>query len=195
MSSISQEEKDKKLFEFYVKYGYLPDNFKDINLKNEKVIKQNQNKIEKNKVDIKENPEPAYVSLESEQALFLEALKNSNFNNHYKKLLATDRKNNQKKHKPNIKYAKPKEKLDLHNLTRERALSELKEFIVKCVRYHISPVIIVHGKGFRSEGGIAVLKDTVECYLNTEGREYISYYSDAPANLGGSGAKIVYINY
>ena len=191
MSDISQEEKDKKLFEFYVKHGYLPVDYKDINFQNANEIVKNQNVSSKNKLDIKENIESP--SLESEQALFFEALKNFNFTNHYKKLLATDKKNNQKKHKPNIKYANPREKLDLHNLTRERALSELKKFIQVCVRYHVSPVIIVHGKGFRSEGGIAVLKDTVECYLNTEGQEYISYYSDAPANLGGSGAKIVYI--
>ncbi len=193
MSDISQEEKDKKLFEFYVKHGYLPDSYKDIYFQNENKNVSSKNKIDikENKIDIKKNTEAS--SLESEEALFLEALKNSNFNNHYKKLLATDKKNNHKKHKPNIKYANPKEKLDLHNLTRERALSELREFITKCVRYNVSPVIIVHGKGFRSEGGIAVLKDMVECYLNTEGKEYISYYSDAPANLGGSGAKIVYI--
>lgn len=191
--SRTQEEKDKKLFEFYVRHGYLPLDYKDINFDNKNRIKDTQNTISKNKPPDEKTIESP--SLESERSLFFEALKNSNFNNHYKKLLANDRKNNYKKHKPNVKYAKPKEKLDLHNLTRERALSELRQFIESCVGGHVSPVIIVHGKGFRSEGGISVLKEIVEYYLNTEGRQYVHSYSDAPANLGGSGAKIVYIKY
>jgi len=193
MSEFSREEKERKLFEFYVKHGHLPSDYIDTNFDSKNRIEDTDNINSKNKPTDKETA--LSPSLESELELFIDALKNSNFNNHYKKLLANDRKNNYKEHKPNIKYAKPKEKLDLHSLTRERALSELKSFIESCVRWHVSPVIIVHGKGFRSEGGIAVLKDMVEYYLDTEGVEYTYYYSDAPANLGGSGAKIVYIKY
>ena len=58
----------------------------------------------------------------------------------------------------------------------------------------ITPILIIHGKGFRSENGIAVLKDLVEYYIATEGKPYIKYSADAPINLGGSGAKIIYLD-
>ena len=41
---------------------------------------------------------------------------------------------------------------------------------------------------------IELLKNLVEYYLATEGKNHIKYFSDAPINLGGSGAKIIYLD-
>ena len=111
----------------------------------------------------------------------------------YSKKSIHDRKVNTK-FKPNIKNAIPKDRLDLHGLTSERALIEIKHFIYECKKNKISPILIIHGKGFGSENRIPVLKNLVEYYLVTEGKNHIKYYSDAPINLGGSGAKIIYLD-
>ena len=82
----------------------------------------------------------------------------------------------------------------MHGCTREIALHRIRKFILESKKNKLSPVLIIHGKGFRSENGIPVLKDLVEYYIATEGKHYIKYSSDAPSNLGGSGAKIIYLH-
>lgn len=124
--------------------------------------------------------------------MFLSAIENLDCTNHSKKSIH-DRKINTK-FKPNIKNAVPKDRLDLHGLTSDRALIEVKHFIYECKKNKISPILIIHGKGFGSENRIPVLKNLVEYYLLTEGKNYIKYFSDAPINLGGSGAKIIYLD-
>lgn len=191
MSKNSEEE--RRLFEFYLEHGYLPDEFnnKKENIKKEfkkdKIQKEN-NSNKENKIDSKE--ELAYTKEDEE--MFLSAIENLDCTNHSKKSIL-DRKVNTK-FKPNIKNASPKERLDLHGLTIERALIEIKHFIYECKKNKISPILIIHGKGFGSENRIPVLKNLVEYYLATEGKHYIKYYSDAPINLGGSGAKIIYLD-
>ena len=124
--------------------------------------------------------------------MFLSAIENLDCTNHSKKSLY-ERKINTK-FKPNIKNAVPKDRLDLHGLTSDRALIEVKQFIYECKKNKISPILIIHGKGFGSENRIPVLKNLVEYYLATEGKNHIKYFSDAPINLGGSGAKIIYLD-
>ncbi|EKV57433.1 Smr/MutS family protein [Brachyspira hampsonii] len=185
MSKNSEEE--RRLFEFYLEHGYFPDEF---NNKKENIKKEfNNDKIKKENInDLKK--ESAYTKEDEE--MFLNAIKNLDCTNHSKKSIY-DRKVNTK-FKPNIKNAVPKERLDLHGLTSERALIEIKHFIYECKKNKISPILIIHGKGFGSENRIPVLKNLVEYYLVTEGKSHIKYFSDAPINLGGSGAKIIYLD-
>lgn len=191
--SKNSEEEERRLFEFYLEHGYLPDEFnnKKENIKKEfkkdKIQKEN-NSNKENKTDSKE--ELAYTKEDEE--MFLSAIENLDCTNHSKKSVYDRRVNT--KFKPNIKNAVPKERLDLHGLTSERALIEIKHFIYECKKNKISPILIIHGKGFGSENRIPVLKNLVEYYLATEGKNYIKFSSDAPINLGGSGAKIIYLD-
>ncbi|KLI30999.1 Smr/MutS family protein [Brachyspira hyodysenteriae] len=191
--SKNSEEEERRLFEFYLEHGYLPDEFnnKKENIKKEfkkdKIQKEN-NSNKENKTDSKE--ELAYTKEDEE--MFLSAIENLDCTNHSKKSIYDRRVNT--KFKPNIKNAVPKERLDLHGLTSERALIEIKHFIYECKKNKISPILIIHGKGFGSENRIPVLKNLVEYYLATEGKNHIKFSSDAPINLGGSGAKIIYLH-
>uniref|UniRef100_UPI003F4C0524 Smr/MutS family protein n=1 Tax=Brachyspira catarrhinii TaxID=2528966 RepID=UPI003F4C0524 len=189
----NSEEEERRLFEFYLEHGHFPDDF---NNKKEDIKKEfDKSKIDKEnnlnkEIQINSKEELAYTKEDEE--MFLSAIENLDCTNHSKKSIH-DRKVNTK-FKPNIKNAVPKDRLDLHGLTSERALIEIKHFIYECKKNKISPILIIHGKGFGSENRIPVLKNLVEYYLATEGKNYIKYYSDAPINLGGSGAKIIYLD-
>ncbi|MEI0701677.1 Smr/MutS family protein [Brachyspira intermedia] len=189
----NSEEEERRLFEFYLEHGHFPDEFND---RKEDIKKEfNKNKIDKEnninkEIQINSKEELAYTKEDEE--MFLSAIENLDCTNHSKKSIH-DRKVNTKL-KPNIKNAVPKDKLDLHGLTSERALIEIKHFIYECKKNKISPILIIHGKGFGSENRIPVLKNLVEYYLATDGKNYIKYSSDAPINLGGSGAKIIYLD-
>uniref|UniRef100_UPI003D7D3AE1 Smr/MutS family protein n=1 Tax=Brachyspira sp. TaxID=1977261 RepID=UPI003D7D3AE1 len=137
-----------------------------------------------------DNNDDNYCS-EEDKEMFLNAIKNLDCSNHIKNL--NESKKNYSKFKPNIKTVKPQDSLDLHGLTRERALQSIKKFIFEAKKNNLKVVLIIHGKGFRSENKIAVLKDLVEYYIATEGKYYIKYSAEAPARLGGSGAKLIYL--
>ena len=123
--------------------------------------------------------------------MFLNAVKNLDCSSHIKNL--NESKKVYSKFKPNIKNANPQDTLDLHGLTRERALQSIKKFIFESKKNNLKIVLIIHGKGFRSENKTPVLKDLVEYYLATEGKYYIKYSAEAPARLGGGGAKLIYL--
>lgn len=182
MSKNSEE--DRKLFLFYLEHGYFPDDFNKDNSNN---IKDNNiKKINKN------DKEDLNYCTEEDRKMFLDAIKYLDCSNHSKKSIY-ERKINTK-FKPNIKNVVPKDRLDLHGLTSDRALIEIKHFIYESKKNKISPILIIHGKGFGSENRIPVLKNMVEYYLATEGKNYIKYSSDAPIHLGGSGAKIIFLD-
>lgn len=189
----NSEEEERRLFEFYLEHGHFPDDF---NNKKEDIKKEfNKSKIDKEnnlnkEIQINSKEELAYTKEDEE--MFLSAIENLDCTNHSKKSIH-DRKVNTK-FKPNIKNAVPKDRLDLHGLTSERALIEIKHFIYECKKNKVSPILIIHGKGFGSENRIPVLKNLVEYYLATDGKNHIKYSSDAPINLGGSGAKIIFLN-
>lgn len=183
--------KDRELFEFYLEHGYFPEGS---NSKNnfKKNLKDNlKNKIKKNinKNNIKNYNDNNYN--EEDREMFLNAVKNLDCSNHIKNL--NESKKVYSKFKPNIKNANPQDTLDLHGLTRERALQSIKKFIFESKRNNLKIVLIIHGKGFRSENKTPVLKDLVEYYLATEGKYYIKYSAEAPARLGGGGAKLIYL--
>ena len=184
--------KDRELFEFYLEHGYFPEELNSKNnFKNQK-INRNKKNNDYNKNNLKnknDNNENNYT--EEEREMFLNYIKNLDCSNHIKNL--NESKKVYSKFKPNLKTVKPQDSLDLHGLTRERALQSIKKFIFESKKNNLKVVLIIHGKGFRSENKIAVLKDLVEYYLATEGKYYIKYSTEAPARLGGSGAKLIYL--
>ncbi|STQ86399.1 endonuclease MutS2 [Helicobacter muridarum] len=80
---------------------------------------------------------------------------------------------------------KAKVRLDLHGLTREEALASLEDFMSQALMAKFSEVIIVHGIGNN------ILRDVVVRYLDKA--KFVRGFVDAPLNVGGSGAKIVYL--
>ncbi|AFR69717.1 Smr/MutS family protein [Brachyspira pilosicoli] len=193
---MSDKYDDERLFKFFVEHGYFPRDYeenkvlkKDIETSNKNTLNHSA-KNEEHKETLKDNITNNYTVSEEERLLFINAIKNLDCSNHSKKELP--KKNI--KFKPKVKNAVPKERIDLHGLTADRALIEVKHFIGECKKNKISPILIIHGKGFGSENKIPVLKNTVEYYIATEGKPYIKYASDAPRELGGSGAKLIYLN-
>ena len=191
-----KNSKDKELFEFYLEHGYFPE---DLNLNNkfQKKLKENSKnqKINQNKKNInlnKNNYDKDNNYSEKDKEIFLNAIKNLDCSNHIKNTNSIEKKYS--KFKPNLKNVIPQDTLDLHGLTRERALHSVKKFIFEAKRNKLKIILIIHGKGFRSENKISVLKDLVEYYIATEGKYYIKYSTEAPARLGGGGAKLIYLH-
>jgi DNA-nicking Smr family endonuclease len=100
---------------------------------------------------------------------------------------STPHKNRRRKKRQN----QPGATLDLHGKTSSVALSRLKSFIGSSRRSNIHMVLVVTGKGIHSPDGKSVLRNSVETWLNNEGRKMISSYKNAPAKLGGSGAIVI----
>lgn len=195
-----KNSKDKELFEFYLEHGYFTE---DLNNKFQKKLKENsknqkvnQNKkninLNKNNLKNKNNYDKDNNYSEKDKEIFLNAIKNLDCSNHIKNTNNIEKKYS--KFKPNLKNVIPQDTLDLHGLTRERALHSVKKFIFEAKRNKLKVVLIIHGKGFRSENKISVLKDLVEYYIATEGKYYIKYSTEAPARLGGGGAKLIYLH-
>ena len=195
---MSDKYDDEKLFKFFVEHGYLPPDYEKTygESKTNKANKKENTSNHSIKIKYKENKEnlqdnnKEYIITEEDRLLFINTVENLDCSNHSKKELP---KNNIK-FKPKLKNAVPKERIDLHGLTADRALIEVKHFIGECRKNKLSPILIIHGKGFGSENKIPVLKNTVEYYIATEGKPYIKYAADAPRELGGSGAKLIYLN-
>lgn len=76
--------------------------------------------------------------------------------------------------------------LDLHGSTLEDARERFERFLTSCLTHDIKCVRIVHGKGYGSRNGDAVLKTTVRRWL-TQIDEVIAYTECAEAD-GGAGA-------
>lgn len=76
--------------------------------------------------------------------------------------------------------------LDLHGSTLEDARDRFERFIDSCLTHDVKCVRIVHGKGYGSPNGDAVLKTTVRRWL-TQLNEVIAYIECSEAD-GGSGA-------
>ena len=77
-------------------------------------------------------------------------------------------------------------RLDLHGYTREEALELLEDFLNHAIMARFSEVLVVHGMGN------GILKRMVEQFLDN--CNFIRGYVKAPPNMGGLGAKIVYLN-
>lgn len=79
--------------------------------------------------------------------------------------------------------------IDLHSLTVEQARSALAAFLHRGVRAGIRCVRVVHGKGYRSPGGLPVLKGKVAHWLRQ--RDEVLAYVQAKPEDGGGGALVV----
>jgi len=83
--------------------------------------------------------------------------------------------------------------LDLHGKTSDETLMRLRSFIEGSRRRGLVCVLIIVGKGKRSEEGRSVLRPIVETWLKGEGATQISKYKNTPAKYGGSGAIKVWL--
>jgi DNA-nicking Smr family endonuclease len=79
--------------------------------------------------------------------------------------------------------------LDLHGMTTLSARTALAEFLAYARHGGARCVRIVHGKGYRSENGIPLIRNKVRLSLSQ--REEILAFCDAPPSDGGSGAVVV----
>ena len=82
--------------------------------------------------------------------------------------------------------------LDTHGLSQREATVAMRRFIHKQHDQGARRVLIVHGKGLHSEGGVGVLQDamlTVLTEKDTAGR--VLAFASAPRRLGATGATVV----
>ena len=80
--------------------------------------------------------------------------------------------------------------LDLHGYRQQQALEALRSFVQEALRIDARLLLIIHGKGFRSESQ-AVLRPLVQHWL-AEQSMVLAYCPAQPAD-GGSGASYVYL--
>jgi len=82
--------------------------------------------------------------------------------------------------------------IDLHGMIQVDAKAALEQFIVNAVRKGLRVVLVVHGRGRRSPGGMPVLKHAAAQWLShgvTGG--YVLAFSTARPADGGAGAMYV----
>ncbi|GFO73181.1 hypothetical protein BJAS_P3842 [Bathymodiolus japonicus methanotrophic gill symbiont] len=79
--------------------------------------------------------------------------------------------------------------LDLHGLTSAEAMRELLKFLHYCEQDGCRCVRIIHGKGYRSENNLPVLKNDINIWLRQH-QEVQAFFSAAQKE-GGAGAVIV----
>lgn len=77
--------------------------------------------------------------------------------------------------------------LDLHGMTRKTALVRL-ENTLSLAKGKRRRILVITGRGNRSEYGIGVLRDEVARYLETAGARYIREFGFAASEYGGDGA-------
>lgn len=82
--------------------------------------------------------------------------------------------------------------LDLHGLTRDEALENLERFVKGAYNRGQKGVLVITGKGNNSEGE-PVLKTAVAKWLRENGKGMIAECVQAPNDMGGSGAIVVFL--
>ena len=76
--------------------------------------------------------------------------------------------------------------IDLHGYTSDAARHALRNFLHQALLHNYRCVSVVHGKGWRSEGGEGILKIRVRHWLTQH--PPVLGFCEAPANSGGGGA-------
>jgi len=76
--------------------------------------------------------------------------------------------------------------IDLHGLTSDEARGRLASFLNHALSSNYRCVNIIHGKGWRAEGGEGILKIRVRYWLTQHPQ--VLAFCEAPANAGGGGA-------
>lgn len=79
--------------------------------------------------------------------------------------------------------------LDLHGQTIEQAYQSMMQFIHQCQQHGQYCILIIHGQGYRSAGGVPVLKQNVDYWLQQHD-SVLAFHSATPAD-GGKGAVYV----
>lgn len=82
--------------------------------------------------------------------------------------------------------------LDLHGLTREEALENLKHFISGAFNRGQKAVLVITGKGNNSPGE-PVLQGAVVSWLRETGKTMVAEFAPAPQQMGGGGALVVFL--
>lgn len=82
----------------------------------------------------------------------------------------------------------PQDILDLHNLSKEESLKELKDFITKANRKGLNIVMVITGKGFHSKKGVPIIRKVVARWLQKDGGKFVKEFYYAPVKYGGHGA-------
>jgi DNA-nicking Smr family endonuclease len=82
-----------------------------------------------------------------------------------------------------------RECLDLHGLTRDQARAAVSHFVKSAAQHGVSRVRIIHGQGYGSANGAAVLKQQTRHWL-TQMPEVLGFVTPA-AREGGKGAVVV----
>ncbi len=80
-------------------------------------------------------------------------------------------------------------RLDLHGQTVEQAFQSTMHFLHQCQQARQYRVLIIHGQGYRSTGGIPVLKQHVDYWLR-QNSTVLAFCSAMPRD-GGKGAVYV----
>lgn len=83
------------------------------------------------------------------------------------------------------------DKLDLHGTTAEQAVRNLDSFVQRARASGRLKVLVVTGKGRRSENGVPVVRNAVIRWLERTGRSRVERFESAPRRLGGTGALIL----
>ena len=88
----------------------------------------------------------------------------------------------------------PEQKLDLHGLRAEDAARQVVTFTRAAQRAGKRTVLIVHGRGQHSAGGVGVLPEVVLETLSRGGAApVVRAFMTAPQRLGGIGAMLVFL--
>ena len=94
------------------------------------------------------------------------------------------RKKLQRKHVPESPFDK---KIDLHGLTKAEALAVLRNTL-SLAKGKRRKILVITGKGNKSEGGCGVIREAVLNFLSKAGSLYIREYKFASGKDGGDGA-------
>jgi len=82
--------------------------------------------------------------------------------------------------------------LDLHGLTSVQAKHELIKFLYFCEQDGCRCVRIIHGKGYRSENNLPVLKNDINLWLRQH--QEVQAFCSASQKEGGAGAVLVLLH-
>ncbi len=80
--------------------------------------------------------------------------------------------------------------LDLHGYNQNQTIRELNNFLQQAINGECRFLLIIHGKGFRSESG-SILRPLVQHWLSKQ--PHVLAFCPAQNKDGGSGASYVYI--
>ncbi|MHA7837655.1 MAG: Smr/MutS family protein [bacterium] len=86
----------------------------------------------------------------------------------------------------------PEEQIDLHGLRSAAAGDRIARSLGAARARGLSCVLVIHGRGRRSEGGTPVLRDRLPGWLTGPAcADHVLAFAPAPPRLGGPGATLV----